>query len=517
MKNIKLLFSTILLTFILGCSDDDNSIGFIDDVSSPTNISALMTITQDNSGLVTIRPNGEGVTQYSINFGDNTAAETIVAPGGTVDHIYTEGLYTVTITAMGINGLESVYTQPLEVTFVQPTNFTVDISTQIGNPYQVNVTASADYETFFEVSFGESAEDEPVAFNQGQTASHTYSAIGTYQVTVIAYSGGAATSVITESVTIFDPVLLPLTFESSTLNYAFGDFGGATTTVADNPLVSGENVSAKVAKLTKSAGADTWAGGTIALDEPIDFSSMQKISMKVYSPTAGVIIKFKLENLNDASIATEVDVPTTVANQWETLVFDFTGVNNSNNYQRIAIFYDFGNVGTGASMYFDDVMQTSGEPQLVLPVTFENSDLNYSFTDFGGAFSVVANNPDQSGINASLKVGSFTKGNGAETWAGSVLALDQPINFSALQKIKMKVWSPQSGITVLLKLENASDASIFIEVPVTTTVSNQWEELTFDLTGINNNNNYQNLVLFFDFDNPGNGATYYFDDIQLSN
>jgi hypothetical protein len=87
-----------------------------------------------------------------------------------------------------------------------------------------------------------------------------------------------------------------------------------------------------------------------------------------------------------------------------------------------------------------------------------------------------------------------------------------------MQKIKMKVWSPQAGAVVKLKLENlANGTGINTELDATTTVANGWEELTYNFTGINNANNYQRVVVFFDFGNAGNGATYYFDDIKLSN
>ena len=41
----------------------------------------------------------------------------------------------------------------------------------------------------------------------------------------------------------------------------------------------------------------------------------------------------KLENLLDSNINVEVDATNTVANGWEELTFDFSGVNNGNNYQ----------------------------------------------------------------------------------------------------------------------------------------------------------------------------------------
>ncbi|NBL64100.1 hypothetical protein GV828_02670 [Flavobacterium sp. NST-5] len=515
MKNFKYIIGLFLL-FAIGCSDDNNDLGFVENAESPKNISALFTITQDNSGLVTIRPNGEGATQYKVDFGDGTPQSEIFLPGQTVNHSYAEGNYTVSITATGINGKETVYTQPLTVSFLAPTDLDLVVNPENGNPFQLNFSATANLETYFEIYFGEDPDQEPVQFNEGQTVSHTYANIGTYQVRLIAYSGGSATTEIIEEITIFNPLILPLNFESTTLNYAFGDFGGTFSEVVNNPAPSEFNASSRVGRHVKNNGAETWGGTTIALDEPVDFSTMTKISMKVWSPVAGAVVKLKFENLNDANIAMEVDQTTTVANGWETLVYDFGTVNNDNAYQRIALFFDFGNNGNGANYYFDDIKLTSGEAVLELPVTFENNSINYNFTNFGGAGAGPVANPNPSGINNSANVAVFNKPNGAETWAGTFLTFPDALDFSVLQKIKMKVWSPQSGITVMMKLENA-DASQFVEVPVVNSVANGWEELTFDFTGINTANQYVKIVLFFDFNVAGNGASYYFDDIKLSN
>jgi hypothetical protein len=514
MKNLKYFLSLFLLTAFLGCSEDENSTDFIDDVSAPANISAIFTITQDNSGNVTIRPNGEGVTSYSVDFGDASADQGVLSPGETIDHTYEEGVYTVHIFAKGINGLVTEYTQQLTVSFIAPENLVVTVAAENGNPYQINVSAAADFETYFEVFFGEDPNETPVQFNEGQTISHTYAEVGTYEVKVIAYSGGAATTEFTQNVTVFDPLLLPLDFESATLNYSFGDFGGSFGSVANNPSASGINTSAKVGKIVKNAGAEVWAGVALALDAPIDFSTLHSISIKSYSPVAGAIVKLKLENLADPNINTEVDAVTTVANGWEILTYNFAGINNANNYQRVVLFYDFGVNGTGASYYFDDVQLSSNAPDLEL-VNFQDGP--YNFTNFGNATTTVVANPDASGINTSTQVAKQNKANGAEVWAGSFLEMPAPIDFSQHSKIKLKVWSPAAGAVIKVKLENLANATINTEVDAVTTVANGWEELTYDFTGIVNANNYQRLVVFCNFGVAGNNANYYFDDIKLSN
>lgn len=431
MKNLKYLFSLFLLV-ALGCSQDDNGTEYLDNVGNPSNISAIFTIAEDNSGKVTIRPNADGVTQFEIYYGDTTVEPAVLTPGQTVTHTYTNGVYTVKITGMTVNGLKSEFTQQITVTIIPPP----------------------------------------------------------------------------------DPLILPVTFESATLNYAFGDFGGVTTSIVDNPSTTG-NSSAKVGKMVKSSGSEVWAGTSLGLDQPIDFSTMQKITIKIFSPIAGAIVKLKLENFTNADINTELDAVTTVANQWETLTYNFTGINNANNYQRLVLFYDYGNTGNGSEFYFDDVEQSAGEAQVGFPLTFENSSLTYTFTGFGGANAEVIANPDATGINTSAKVGKMTKNAGAETYAGAFIVFPQPIDFSAQQKIKIKVWSPQAGITVKIKLEHTPATPI--EKDAVTTITNGWEELTYDFTGIVNANNYNTVTLFFEFGATGSGTTYYFDDLKLAN
>jgi len=517
MKNIKLIVSLFVITFFVGCTLDESSTD-LEGVKAPTNISALMTIKQDNSGKVTIIPKGEGVTQYEIYFGDGTTTPAFVSPGSSVDHVYGEGNFPVRIVAMAIDGQKTEAIQPLTVSFVAPTNLNVTISPVVGNNMAISAQATANLETFFQVYWGEDPNQVPQDFMEGQTVTHTYASVGTFTVRVVALSGGAATTEYQQNVTISNPVLLPINFESATLNYAFTNFGGATTTVVNNPNVSGGNGSTKVAKLTKSAGSEVWAGSFIELGSPINFATMQKIKIKAWSPQSGITVKMKLENLANPNINTEVDVTNTTANAWEDLIFDFTGINNANNYQRVVLFFNFGNSGTGLNYYFDDVELTTGAESLVLPLTFQSTTLTYSFTNFGGASAEVVTNPNVSGINTSTKVGKFIKATGAQTWGGSFIELSNPINFATMQKIKMKVWSPQVGAVVKLKLENlANGTGINTELDATTTVANGWEELTFNFTGINNANNYQRVVVFFDFGNAGNGATYYFDDIKLSN
>ena len=519
MKKIKFLVSLLFVAVLAGCSDDDTDTAFADNAPAPLNVSASFTITQDNTGLVTITPLGEGTTGYDVYFGDGTAESEPVGIGQKINHTYAEGQYDVKIVGKAINGKTTEAIVPLTVSFVAPENLDVTINNVVGNPFKINVSATADYETYFEVTYGEDPSQEPEQFNEGQLATHTYSQTGTYTVTVTALSGGVATTVYTEEVTITNPLVLPVDFEDATLNYTITDFNGNVSAVIDNPDASGINTSSKVASMTPANGG-TWSGGFLTLDEPVDLSADQHdIRIKVWSPAAGIPVLLKLENLTDTNINSEATAVTTVANQWEELIYDFSGASMTDEYHKVVLFFNAGNPGTGDTYYFDDIELYDGTEPTELPLTFEIPTVEYTWNNFGGAIGSKIENPDMSGINTSAHVGQFLKNAGSETWAGIAIPMDEPIDFSVMQQVKMKVWSPIAGATVLMKFENMNphDDSVDIEVSTTTTVANQWEELTFDFTGINNDNDYQQIVLFFNFNVSGTGETYYFDDVQLSN
>lgn len=518
MKKLKILITFVFAAMILGCSGDDaSSLDDLANADAPSNIGALFTITQDNSGLVTIAPRGEGAAKFEIYYGDGTTEPGVVMVGNIIDHIYAEGNYSVRVVGVGLNGKRTEYLHDLTVSFVTPQNLAVTIAPVTGDSFSVNVSATADLEAFFEVWFGESDTEEPVQFNEGQTIMHTYTAIGTYTVKVVAYSGGAATAEYTQEVTISNPLLLPLDFESATLNYAFTDFGNATVTVIDNPHSEGINTSSKVGQFVKNPSAETWAGSFIVVDEPIDFSTFTTLKMKVWSPAVGSTIIMKLENAADATIFHEVQVQTTVANGWEDLNFNFAGADMNAEYSKIVLFFNFGVSGNGETFYFDDIRLGANEEAQVLPLNFEYS-IDYTFFDFGGAFGSKVVNPDSNGVNSSPNVGQLFKNAGSETWAGVAMPLEEEVDFSAMQKVKMKVWSPNAGTPVLLKFEKEGDNSVFIEQTQLTTVAGGWEELTYDYTGlIDSSVIYKMAVVFFDYGNPGTGATYYYDDIQLTN
>ena len=527
MRIIKYFFGLVFtLAIVSGCKkdlfDDTSSIA---GVAIPANLSALFNITQDNTGLVTITPNGEGASYYDIFYGDATTAPARVTFGKNTQHIYADGVYNVKMVAYNITGKTIETIQKLTVSFRAPENLEMTADIDPANNYKVNVTAKAIYQTLFKVYFGDVPNEVPVSFLQGSVVSHVYAATGTYTIKVVALSGGAATTQISKIINIVDPVLLPVTFESATVNYAFSNFAGGTVTVINNPQVSGINTSAKVGKMVKGPG-EVYGGSLILLGNPIDFSANKIFRMKVFSPRVGAKVLLKVENATNGGISFEKETTTTVANAWEDLIFDFRAINTANAYQKIVLIFDLGTQGDGSPNFtflFDDIRLTNQIPTsvLTLPVTFDVAGVNYEVTDFGGNQSVEAVDP----LNAANKVKKTTKPNGAETWAGTTIgsyfSAAIPFTASATQ-MSVRVYSPAAGIHVRLKVEDHTNNTKSVETEAVTNAANTWETLIFDFANqasgtaaMNLTYNYDMASLFFDFSTAGSGKVFYWDDVKF--
>lgn len=321
---------------------------------------------------------------------------------------------------------------------------------------------------------------------------------------------------------------LPIDFESAVATADFINFDGGTATVIANPQSSGSNTSSTVAQIIRNGG-QVWAGSKLILDNNLDFSTAGIITMKVFTAApAGTIVKLKLENGTGSA---EFDVPTTVANQWETLSWNFSG--QPAIYNNLVFMFDFGNVGNGSAgsvFLFDDIQQLYTGAQIDLPVNFEGSTTNYSTTDFGGNVSALSADP----VNAGNTVVKVIKTAGAATWAGTTIgtpagfATNIPLTLTD-SKMNVRVWSPAAGTPIRLKVEDANDPTHTCETEVNTTVTANWETLVFDFlnqapgtellsVGLSMGWHYNMASLFFDFGTDGTAAgekTYYFDDVAF--
>lgn len=527
------VFLTLVLA-VVACTEDEISYA-LQEVSAPSNVQAHFDIAQDDSGEVSVTPTADNVSAFMVYFGDEeNETPTELSPGETAVNVYGEGEYSLKVVAVGPTGLTSELVRVVNITFAAPENLQADISISETNPFEVTVTPTADKVTVFDIYFGDMEDEEPTTILAGESATHLYAEAGEYTIRVVARGAGAATAELEEVVTISggaDPISLPITFDDLSVNYAFGTFNGASYEVVENPDASGANdVVSLVGAITNSG--NNWEGGAFNLGTPVDFSGSNKtISMKFWSNVA-VPVLMKFEGGVNGERENEVTVQHG-GTGWELLEFNFAtdavksfidgsqGVGEpfvpEGQYGTIVLFID-GPGNTAGTFYMDDIAQTGGgsggATGSAKVQDFEGAAP--VFTVFGNipAVEVVAN-PDPSGVNITGNVAQLTKSAGSETWAGSFFEVENPLDLNTYQNIKVDIWSPKSGAVVKLKLENA-DASIVHEVDLTTSVANEWETLVYDFSGAPAAD-YNRIVIFFDFGNPGDDSIYYYDEIELTN
>ena len=150
----------------------------------------------------------------------------------------------------------------------------------------------------------------------------------------------------------------------------FGEAAGSLTIEpADNPDKDGINTSNKVIMVTQTAGVEGWAGFFFDLASKIDFSEKQTIKIKVYSPAAGQNVNLKLEDSSDGTIAKEVTVQTTVAEEWEELSFAFSP-SDTDKFDRMVLFFDFNGPKDATTVhYYDDIVLAEGSAPEPEPAT----------------------------------------------------------------------------------------------------------------------------------------------------
>lgn len=182
---------------------------------------------------------------------------------------------------------------------------------------------------------------------------------------LVTAANGTTTMTYTVSFAISYGLTLPVTFDNDGIDYELTDFGGNASEIVVDPT----NASNKVAQSIKTEGAETWAGttvgGTSGFLEPFPFAPGNTfLRVRVWSPTAGTPILLKVEDISDPTKSVETLTNTTIASEWETLVFDFSNerpgtaeINFGYTYNIASIFFDFDNNGLagGTTYYWDDV------------------------------------------------------------------------------------------------------------------------------------------------------------------
>ena len=530
MKTLKYILPILLLiTVVFSCSEDEfGNTNFVDSILAPTNVVAEFNITQDNTGLVTITPNSQGAVNYDIYLGDDTVEPVKVKQGENISHVYAEGNYDVKVVATGVSGLKTEIIQPLVVSFKAPENLVVEITNDEATSKQVNVKATADYATMFEVYFGEEGNDDPVSGNIGETVSYVYAEPGVYTIKVVAKGAAIETheySVEFEVTEILQPIEkapTPRNRNEADVVSIFSDVYSNITVTEWNPGwgqstvlspfdVDGDNI-LKYDYLN-------YTGIVTDYGNPTDVSAMEYIHFDYWTNDAESI-GFKIVNTNQPDGSPEKEYEVTIseitAGAWVSVDIPLSEFTTDMSAITQMLF-----VSNGVTVFIDNLYfwkEATGNPAAgVLPINFESP---YELSSFDGGDISIIDNPDTNG-NSSAKVLQLVKGAG-QTWAGSKITVDTPFGIEESVTVNAKVWSPRAGLKLLMKYEDATpwpNTQATAEIVAETTTSNAWEELSFTLTGVDPNIDYYNLVLIMDNGTAGDGSsdyTIYVDDISVA-
>ncbi len=532
-----------MLFLLLTCSEDDRSTDFIDNVEAPSNLSMNFTVTQDNTGTVTIAPNGVGATQFTIQLGDGSGQSVDLGVGESFDHIYAEGTYTVGLIAKAINGKTTETSQELVVSFQAPQNLMVTIENDEAISKQVNVTASAEFAVMFEVDFGDGSE--PLTGNIDSTVSYVYADPGTYTITVTAMGAAIETTQYVEEFEV-TAIQQPTASAPTPPDRAEADVISLYTEVYTNEPGTdffpnwGQGDCCGSSWGTFDLNGDemlqytniSYQGNQLAA--PIDVSEMEFVHFEVWTADVLQSIEFSLISVSNGERPVTVEL---TPNAWTSIDIPISDYTDQEGF-TVTDIHQIKYVGTpfsgGGTAFIDNIYfyrAPSVQTQPIIPVGFESATFDYGIFSFGGPNfepipAGIINNPDPSGINTTEKVFELQKPSGAQVWAGAGINLAGGTDFSEGTTILVDVWSPTAGTPILYKMEDSSsppdgngNPSVVVEVLVNTTVANQWETLAFDLTtfgAFDPSNAYDRSIFFANFGNSGTGSTYYFDNIRIS-
>ncbi len=312
----------------------------------------------------------------------------------------------------------------------------------------------------------------------------------------------------------------------------YGFISGTFIPYGENPAPGGSNTSLVAAAYSRNPSE---AFDVIILDAPMadltDYrTSAKTMSIDVWSPAVGTTVQITLEN---SILAEPANYPTgrhsfylattTVAQQWETLTFNFVeqpdATVEDTNVDRIVLLFA-PNTNTGDTYYWDNLNgpELANDPcEGVVGLSevfndFEcNQNTNFTFSHSGVNFRRVLN-PDPNG-NPSEYAATYTR-NAGELIDVIVGRFDGNLSLEADNTITMDVWDPAAPTPVLVSLQNENN-EVIIEMTQSTSTSNAWQTLTFDPSSVIDATDISRFAILFD-PNTETSDQYYWDNFRIN-
>ena len=523
MKTINKLFTLLFVfTAFISCKEDfleETDFGIV----APTNVNATFNITQDNTGLVTITPTADGAVSFDVDYGDGSEPATGIAIGKHTKHTYTEGNHTVGIIANGMGGLKTAATVDLVVSFKAPQNLVVAITNSATISQQVDVVATADFATTFDVDPGVAGADA-VSANIGETASYKYAEAGTYTITVTAKGGAIETTSYSEEfevTKILQPIASAPTprnrpsssvislYGSAYPDQQVGNFNGFPDWGQGGQGSSWAEFDLNGDKMLQYVNL-SYQGNQF---DAVDLSGMEYIHLDVWTADVEKLELFLIQTAIPQETPIVVDL---VADQWNSIDIPLSSYTDLG--QAITAIDQLKYVGTpwgGGSVFVDNVYFYKAS-EVKLPIRFSQEE---KFEGVGGAGFALGVDP----TNSSNATGVVT--NGGNDWETAEISLDVPISIvnGGDNVYSVKIHSPDDAAhALMMKLQGSPDDE-YIELSKPFEGAG-WHTITFDFSTItaqawpnpggawDGTADFSRLVFFIDGGSSTPGV-YHLDDI----
>jgi hypothetical protein len=526
MKTINKFFTLLFVfTAFVSCKEDfleETDFGIV----APSNVNATFNITQDNTGLVTITPTAVGAVKFDVDFGDGSEVATAIAAGKHAKHTFAEGTHSIGITAIGLGNLKTAASVELMVSFKAPQNLVVAITNSTTISRQIDVVATADYATSFDVTPGVDGA-EVASANIGETASYKYAAAGTYTITVTAKGGAIETTSMSQD------------FEVTALMQPVA----SATTPKDRPsssVISVYSSSYAAQAVTNFDGFPDWGQGGQGSSwaefdlngdkmlqyvnlsyqgnqfDAVDLSGMEYVHMDVWTADMD---KLELSIIQTAIPQETPIVVDLTKDEWTSIDIPLSSYTDLG--QAVTAIDQLKYVGTPwatGSVFIDNVYFYKAS-EVKLPIRFNQEE---NFAGVGGASVELSTDPDDSSNNTAKVT------NGGNDWETAEIMLDVPISITSGgdNKYSVRIYSPDANAhALMMKLEQSGDNE-FIELSQPFQGAG-WNTVNFDFSTItaqawpnpgaawDGNADFKKLVFFID----GGSATpgvYHLDDVALN-
>jgi hypothetical protein len=285
-----------------------------------------------------------------------------------------------------------------------------------------------------------------------------------------------------------------------------------------NPAVGPENTSALCAKYDRNPGVifDVIVmdplGGSTAEDLSDYISGNKQMSVKIYSPEAGITVQITLEDNVAAGPMnypvgrhSEYTAVTTVANAWETLEFGFVGqpdatVSNT-GVNRLVLLFEPGEF-SGNIFYYDDLMgpefDNPCEGVAIDESIGEDYECQRNVTyDFSNGQLAVLSNPLQAGVNESSTCAQFTKFIPPTNDGAFGGELSFPFSSATYSTAGIDLYSPDAPQNFIVIFQDAFNNDI-AQSDIVTSSSSAWVTYEVDLGLIPSSTSIAKYVLLLD-------------------